>query len=72
MQRARAAVQAHAMINSALRGEFVLELGRRCSLGEARRLTNLLQCPQQIAAQRPILSSKIQIRYSFHFSLISI
>src|SRR5262249_29676969 len=69
MERARAAVQADTMINSAIRCEFRLEIRRRLSLGEARRLTNLLQCPQQIAAQRPILLSKVQIRYSFQFSL---
>ena len=46
-----------------------LELRRRWSLSEMGRLTNLLQCPRHFAAQRPILRSKIQIRYSFHFSL---
>ena len=68
MQRARTAVQAYTMINSAVRREFDLELGRRGSLSEAGRLTNLLQFTQHFAAERPILRLKIQIRYGFHFS----
>src|SRR5215471_17152553 len=40
MQRARAAVQADTMINSAVRCELRLELGRRGSLSEAGRFAN--------------------------------
>src|SRR5262245_33708246 len=68
VQRASAAVQADTMISSATRSKFCLKIYRCAPLGEARRLTNLLQRAQHFTAQAPILLSKVQIRYSFHFS----
>jgi len=70
MQRARAAVQAYTMINSTIRCEFRFELGCRRPLSEAGGIANRFQRVQDFTPQRCVLRSKIQIRYSFHFSLI--